>query len=105
MTKHPTRRPVTPLKTRQAGFVLLVAHEPKGWHDWVYITAAIEMRDWLGRRLPVNSMGGYEWLRIECNNTSCPAIALVRLSRITDQVEEYLPVPATVWPDSTGNAP
>jgi hypothetical protein len=85
---------------RQRGVILETEHNLEtDYHMWVLIPGwkgqPIEVRrDWLGRP---NGQPWRTWLVVMCNNSECPARALIRVSsHIEEIVENALPVPPRV---------
>lgn len=84
---------------RSQGYVLEVDHNvEEDFHQWVYIgdwsgETGIVHRDWLGREPGPGRTGNWRYFRVICNNTDCPARALVRVSKLERLVQQALPVP------------
>lgn len=70
---------------------VITPHDPKlDYHDW-WMPGETVYRDALGRRPQPGLHGGHRWGRVECNNTECPALALVKLNEIEQTVASWLP--------------
>jgi len=72
-------------------------NEALRYHDWVFLggwrgNPVTVLRDARGRR---HRHAWREWLVLSCNNSDCPARALVRMDIITATAQAALPVPTT----------
>lgn len=82
-------------------FKLEVPHNPaEEYHEWVYLPGftprggtepipAVVHRDAIGRK---RRYSWKTWLVVACNNSQCPARAIVRDSVLLDAVTEALPM-------------
>lgn len=80
-----------------APYGIKIEHEHnlmEDYHQWVFLPGykdlpSVAFRDAIGRK----RNGWRRWIPISCNNTKCPAFAIVREELLLDYAARWLPVP------------